>query len=84
MYDRVGFENVVDLTTAADSAPLADGLWDISLADRVPDLLHALRAADPDYVLLDGTLAECDKRTSKTATQEHFATGSRMATHSTW
>ncbi|CDR12953.1 transposase family protein [Streptomyces iranensis] len=31
------------------------------LADRSPGLLHALREADPDYVLLDGTLAECDR-----------------------
>jgi hypothetical protein len=29
------------------------------LADRAPGLLRALREADPDYVLLDGTLAEC-------------------------
>ncbi|MEY9997200.1 DNA-directed RNA polymerase specialized sigma24 family protein [Streptomyces sp. V4I8] len=27
------------------------------LADRAPGLLRALREADPDYVLLDGTLA---------------------------
>ncbi|MEU5536024.1 transposase family protein [Streptomyces sp. NPDC020362] len=31
------------------------------LADRAPGLLRALRQADPDYVLLDGTLAECDR-----------------------
>ncbi|WP_328356219.1 transposase [Streptomyces sp. NBC_00445] len=31
------------------------------LADRAPGLLRALREADPDYVLLDGTLAECDR-----------------------
>ncbi|MFF1725500.1 transposase family protein [Streptomyces sviceus] len=31
------------------------------LADRVPGLLRSLREADPDYVLLDGTLAECDR-----------------------
>ncbi|MFJ5034613.1 transposase family protein [Streptomyces sp. NPDC088560] len=31
------------------------------LADRVPGPLRALREADPDYVLLDGTLAECDR-----------------------
>ncbi|WP_329347531.1 transposase [Streptomyces sp. NBC_01261] len=31
------------------------------LAGRAPGLLRALRAADPDYVLLDGTLAECDR-----------------------
>jgi hypothetical protein len=28
------------------------------LADRAPGLLRALREADPEYVLLDGTLAE--------------------------
>jgi hypothetical protein len=31
------------------------------LADRAPGLLRALREADPDYVLVDGTLAECDR-----------------------
>ncbi|CAL9330128.1 hypothetical protein SUDANB6_00055 [Streptomyces sp. enrichment culture] len=31
------------------------------LADRAPGLLRALCEADPDYVLLDGTLAECDR-----------------------
>lgn len=31
------------------------------LADRAPGLLRALREADPDHVLLDGTLAECDR-----------------------
>ncbi|QTE01446.1 Transposase DDE domain protein [Streptomyces cyanogenus] len=31
------------------------------LAARAPGLLRALREANPDYVLLDGTLAECDR-----------------------
>ncbi|UUU25876.1 transposase [Streptomyces sp. DSM 40750] len=31
------------------------------LAERAPGLLKALRETDPDYVLLDGTLAECDR-----------------------
>ncbi|WP_055591248.1 IS5/IS1182 family transposase [Peterkaempfera griseoplana] len=31
------------------------------LADRAPGLLRTLREADPDYILLDGTLAECDR-----------------------
>ncbi|RZB19299.1 IS5/IS1182 family transposase [Streptomyces sp. F001] len=31
------------------------------LAERAPGLLKALREADPDYVLVDGTLAECDR-----------------------
>lgn len=31
------------------------------LADRAQGLLRALREADPDYVLLDGILAECDR-----------------------
>ena len=31
------------------------------LADRSPGLLRTLREADPGYVLLDGTLAECDR-----------------------
>ncbi|MFF2132023.1 transposase family protein [Streptomyces olivochromogenes] len=31
------------------------------LAARVPGLLKVLREADPDFVLLDGTLAECNR-----------------------
>lgn len=31
------------------------------LADRAPGLLKILREKDPDYVLLDGTLAECNR-----------------------
>jgi hypothetical protein len=31
------------------------------LAERAPGLLKTLREADPDFVLLDGTLAECDR-----------------------
>lgn len=31
------------------------------LADRAPGLLKVLHEADPDFVLLDGTLAECDR-----------------------
>jgi hypothetical protein len=31
------------------------------LAGRAPGLLRVLREAGPDYVLLDGTLAECDR-----------------------
>lgn len=31
------------------------------LADRAPGLLRVLRETDPDYVLLDGSLAECDR-----------------------
>ncbi|MFJ8603660.1 transposase family protein [Streptomyces shenzhenensis] len=31
------------------------------LSDRAPGLLRALRKADPDHVLVDGTLAECDR-----------------------
>ncbi|WP_446039069.1 transposase [Streptomyces sp. SID1121] len=31
------------------------------LADRAPGLLKTLCEADPDFVLLDGTLAECDR-----------------------
>ncbi|WP_435879812.1 transposase family protein [Streptomyces flaveolus] len=31
------------------------------LAERAPGLLKVLRAADPDFVLLDGTLAESDR-----------------------
>ncbi|WP_299538393.1 transposase family protein [uncultured Streptomyces sp.] len=31
------------------------------LADRAPGLLKTLREHDPEYVLLDGTLSECDR-----------------------
>jgi hypothetical protein len=31
------------------------------LADKGPGLLKVLRETDPDYALLDGTLAECDR-----------------------
>jgi len=31
------------------------------LAERAPGLLKVLRETDPDFVLLDGTLAECDR-----------------------
>jgi hypothetical protein len=31
------------------------------LAERAPGLLKVLREHDPDFVLLDGTLAECDR-----------------------
>lgn len=31
------------------------------LADRAPGLLKTLREHQPDYVLLDGTLSECDR-----------------------
>lgn len=31
------------------------------LAEKAPGLLKTLRSHDPDFVLLDGTLAECDR-----------------------
>lgn len=33
----------------------------VPLAEQAPGLLKTLRAHDPDFVLLDGTLAECDR-----------------------
>ncbi|GAB1333455.1 hypothetical protein ACE1SV_00450 [Streptomyces sp. E-15] len=33
----------------------------ILAADRATGLLKVLRESDPDFVLLDGTLAECDR-----------------------
>lgn len=43
------------------------------LARRAPGLLRVLREADPDHVLLDGTLAECDRVGDSRAdfSQEH-------------
>lgn len=41
------------------------------LADRAPGLLRALREAGPDYVLLDGTVAECDRVGDSRAFSSH-------------
>ena len=41
------------------------------LADRASGLLRALRETDPDYVLLDGTLAECDRVGDSRADYSH-------------
>jgi hypothetical protein len=49
-------EEIEEITAHAYTAAVID-----LLADRAPGLLRALREADPDYVLLDGTLAECDR-----------------------
>lgn len=40
-------------------------------AQRAPGLLKVLREADPDYVLLDGTLAECDRVGDSRADYSH-------------
>lgn len=42
-YDRAGFEATVDITSAADGEPLADGLWDISLAVGAKGLSKEVR-----------------------------------------
>lgn len=41
------------------------------LADRAPGLLKVLRETDPGYVLLDGTLAECDRVGDSRADYSH-------------
>ncbi|GAA3304927.1 transposase family protein [Streptomyces cinereospinus] len=41
------------------------------LADRAPGLLKVLRETDPRYVLLDGTLAECDRVGDSRADYSH-------------
>jgi hypothetical protein len=41
------------------------------LAERAPGLLKVLREADPDFVLLDGTLAECDRVGDSRADYSH-------------
>lgn len=43
VYDLAGFEATVDITTAADGKPLADGLWDISLAVGAQGLTKEVR-----------------------------------------
>lgn len=41
------------------------------LADQAPGLLRALRETDPDYVLLDGTLVECERVGDSRADYSH-------------
>jgi hypothetical protein len=41
------------------------------LAQRAPGLLKVLREAGPDFVLLDGTLAECDRVGDSRADYSH-------------
>lgn len=41
------------------------------LADRAPGLLRALRETDPDCVLLDGTLVECERVGDSRADYSH-------------
>ncbi|WP_432063530.1 transposase [Streptomyces sp. S1] len=41
------------------------------LADRAPGLLKTLPEHDPDYVLLDGTLSECDRLADGRADYSH-------------
>lgn len=50
-----GFE--ISVGTAHAHLTAVTGL----LADRAPDLLKTLREHDPDFALLDKTLAECDR-----------------------
>ncbi len=45
------------------------------LAARAPGLLRALRETDPDYVLIDGTLAECDRVGDSRATSPTSTAG---------
>jgi hypothetical protein len=42
-YDLAGFEAAVDISTAAHGKPLADGLWDISLAIGAQGLTREVR-----------------------------------------
>lgn len=52
------------------------------LAERAPVLLKALREADPDFALLDGTLAECDRVGDSRADYSHCEDGGRVGTRS--
>ena len=57
--------------------------------DRAPGMLRALREADPDYVLLDGTLAECDRVGDSRADYSHCEDGGvsfrpRLDSYSHW
>ncbi|MGI5375648.1 glycosyltransferase [Streptomyces sp. CA-251387] len=42
-YEKAGFEAAVDITSAADGAPLPDGLWDISLAIGAQGITREVR-----------------------------------------
>ncbi|MGX1095107.1 hypothetical protein RKD47_005788 [Streptomyces albogriseolus] len=48
------------------------------LADRAPGLLMTAREHDPDYVLLDGTLSECDRLGDGRADYSHCEDGGRV------
>lgn len=48
------------------------------LAARAPGLLKTLREHDPDFVLLDGTLAECDRLGDGRADYSHCEDGGRV------
>lgn len=57
VYDRAGFDAVVDLTTAADGAPLADGLWDISLVIGAQGLSREVRIGSNRSAEVPGSTA---------------------------
>ncbi|GHB88031.1 IS5 family transposase [Streptomyces umbrinus] len=61
----VGFG--ISVGTAHTYTTAVNGL----LADRAPGLLKVLRETDPDHVLLDGTLAECDRVGDSRADYSH-------------
>lgn len=58
------------------------------LAERAPGLLKTLREHEPDFVLLDGTLAECDRVGDGRADYSHCeccsSASSRAAAASGW
>ncbi|MGW1727125.1 glycosyltransferase family 2 protein [Streptomyces sp. NPDC002306] len=54
-YERAGFEAVVDLDTAADGEPLADGLWDIHLSVGARGLSRDARIGGKRDRSLDGS-----------------------------
>lgn len=61
----VGF-GISECTAHADTSAVVD-----LLAARAPGLLKTLRDHDPDFVLLDGALAECDRVGDSRADYSH-------------
>ncbi|MER5751626.1 glycosyltransferase family 2 protein [Streptomyces sp. NPDC002088] len=53
-YEQAGFEAVVDIDTAADGKPLADGLWDICLTVGAQGLSREARIGSKRDKDLDG------------------------------
>lgn len=54
VYGNAGFEAAIDIDTAADGKPLADGLWDISLAIGAQSAVREVRIGSKRAKQLSG------------------------------